>query len=169
MRVSLSLATAISILPSTFGFIGMGIKKYDPTCAVACSSSLGKVKLDCPDDSSSMHHKRSAPVGIAPSCKAVSEPYLTTLANCIKSVCTGEVELWALEKYWAGFATGSPNVPPMWGYDESLMKINGSVTELFNPNVTMTGTTYISLKSYDMYKSSTDVYVIGEAVHARYA
>ena len=99
----------------------------------------------------------------------MSEPYLTTLANCIHSVCEGEVDLWALEKYWAGFATGSAAVPPMWGYHESLSRINGSVTDLFNPNETMTGTRYISLKSYDMYKSSTDVYVWGEAVHARYA
>ena len=169
MRISLSLATAIAILPSTFGLIGMGIKKYDPTCAAACSSSLGKAKLDCPAASSSMHHKRSAPAGIAPSCKAMSKPYLTSLANCIRSVCSEEVELWALKKYWTGFATGSAKVPPMWGYHESLSLINGSVTDLFNPNETMTGTKYVSLKSYDMYKTSTDVYVLGEAVHARYA
>ena len=170
MRCSLSLAAVLVILPTTFGFIGMGIKKYDPTCAVACSSSLGKAKLDCHDASASAIHRRSAaPAGIPPACKAKSEPYLTTLANCIQSVCTEEIDLWALEKYWALSATGSPAVPAMWGYHESLSHINGSVTDLFDPTTPMNGTKYISLRSYDLYKTSTDVYVWGEAVHARYA
>jgi hypothetical protein len=169
--LGLSLAAAISILPSTFAFIGMGIKKYDPTCAVACSSSLGKAKLDCHDDTdhSSIHRRSAAAGAVSPKCKATSEPYLTTLANCINSTCFDEVDLWALEKYWALSSTGVPTAPPMWGYHESLEHIKGTVTDLFNPNVTMNGTVYIALKSYDLYKTSTDVYVMGEETHARYA
>jgi len=170
MRYQLPLAAALTLLAPVFGFIGMGIKKYDPTCAVACSSSLLKVKLDCPDSPGAGHHRRSAPAGgITPQCKAQSEPFLTTLAECINSTCYYDVDLWALEKYWAGYSTGSPLAKPKWGYHEALSHVNATPTELFTSNETLRNTRYIGQPLYSLHKTSTDVYVAGEEAHARYA
>jgi hypothetical protein len=94
---------------------------------------------------------------------------LTTLANCINATCYDDVQLWALEKYWAGFSTGSPKVQPKWGYHEALSHVTEVPTQLFSANETLNNTRYIGQPLYSLHKTSTDVYVAGEERHARYA
>ncbi|KAK5690199.1 hypothetical protein LTR97_012387 [Elasticomyces elasticus] len=127
-----------------YGFIGHGIKMYDPPCAYGCQGSFGNPLL-CSDDGSHsdemgdmdmktkvrrMDMSSEAP---SPICKTTNDIYLQSLAYCISTHCQ-DIELWKVEQWWQLNVAGRsvvqpvPNrslvVPVLKGYDEPLTGVS---------------------------------------------
>lgn len=121
-----------------------GIDSFDnkPFCATACYGSLSSYRLDCsvihgdPDD----HH---AHVMTSPECRADNEPFLASLAWCIKSKCdeVGEdLTTSEIEEFWERTTTGDPAVQPRWSYRQALATVSEPPTIVLGHGGTINAT-----------------------------
>jgi hypothetical protein len=171
----------IAFLPSALGFIGMGIPMYDPVCAFACRSVIATADIECDDahDHDDMDgmagmsmikvKRHGHETDITPECRAMSKPFLTTLAYCINSTCPSDTESWVLEKYWVAEAAGEPGVEPMWNYEQSLMMVNSTPATTFDSHEMMMETQLLAASDLKEQSLTLKNFADGEAVHARYA
>jgi hypothetical protein len=175
----LGAATLPSVLGS--GFIGMGITMYKPNCAFACRGVIEMAMIDCDESHDhddmdmggmAMAKRHGDDEMITPDCRAMSKPFLSTLAYCLSTNCPSDTPAWVLEKYWEAQATGDPEVEPMWNYEQSLMMVNGTPSITFDPhahdfelNVTQL------LASSDLKQQAITMknFEDGEAIHVQYA
>lgn len=173
------LPLAIGLFPSVFGFIGMGIPMYEPVCAFACRSVIASAKIECDDDhdhsdmdmggmSMAIIKRHGDETEITPECRAMSEPFLSTLAYCINSTCPADIKVWVLEKYWLAEAAGEPGVEPMWSYEQSLMKVNTTPATTFDPEEMMMETQLVAAGDLEEQSRTLKNFADGEAIHARY-
>ncbi|ATY66374.1 ferric-chelate reductase (Fre2) [Cordyceps militaris] len=110
-----------AVLADGIGIIGFGKTMYQPPCAFACRSVLGRSVLLCtPPD---------APPTTPPACFARDPAFLQTLALCIDTYCPTSAEaprVGVLEEYWAAHvAVGSPGTlawVPALTYQEALRR-----------------------------------------------
>ena len=99
-----------------YGVIGYGIVMYDPPCAYACIDTVGGWNLDCGHehtddmDMGGMHMS-----SVTPECKAISDPFLQTLAWCFYTHCPG-VSNSTLERVWEMDIVGRKAVQPVPAY-----------------------------------------------------
>lgn len=174
----LLLPLAVGLLPSVLGFIGMGIPMYDPVCAFACRAVIASAAIECDDthDHSDMDmggmsmavvKRHGHDTEITPECRAMSEPFLTTLAYCINSSCT-DTKAWILEKYWLDETTGEPGVEPMWTYEQSLMMVNATPATTFDPEEMMMDTQLVAASDLKEQSRTLKNFADGETLHARY-
>jgi hypothetical protein len=178
------LLLAIAFLPSAMssvGFIGMGTPMYDPVCAYACQAVVSMADIECDEshDHSDMDmgdmggmsmKKRHGDDGdVTPECRAMSEPYLTSLAYCINSTCSHDLDTWRLEQFWEKEAVGGPGVEPMWTYGQSLMMVNGTPTTTFNMDEPMNETQLVAASDWEEQSRTLGNFAVGEKIHARYA
>lgn len=172
----------LAVLPAASAFIGMGIPMYDPVCAYACRAVIASADIACDDahdhggmDMGDMSmavevvKRHGHDTKITPQCRAMSEPFLTTLAYCINSTCPNDTEAWKLEKYWTTESTGEPEVKPMWTYEESLVHVNGTPQTTYDSHERMGETQLLATDSWGQQKRSLQSFAEGEAIHARYA
>lgn len=168
----------LAVLPAASAFIGMGIPMYDPVCAYACRAIISSADIACDDShdhqgmdmgSMSMIKRHGHDTDITPECRAMSEPFLTTLAYCINSTCPSDTEAWVLEKYWSIESTGEATVKPMWGYEESLMHVNATPQTTFDSHERINETQLLATDSWEVQRNSLKSFAEGEAIHARYA
>ena len=171
----------IAFLPSVLGFIGMGIPMYDPVCAFACRAVIATATIECDDTHD--HDDMAGMAGmsmikvkrhgheseITPECRAMSEPFLTTLAYCINSTCPADSEPWVLEKYWIDESTGEPTVKPMWNYEQSLIMVNSTPATTYDSDEMMMETQLLSESDLKEQSLTLKNFADGEAIHARYA
>lgn len=181
--VRMSIIALAGALPMASAFIGMGISMYDPVCAYACRAVMASAEIACDtthdhDDMDmggmdmgdmSMKKRHSHESTITPECRAMSEPFLTSLAYCINSTCPHETKAWVLEKYWLDEATGEPGVEPMWGYEQSLMHVNATPETTYDSHEMMNQTQLLDKQSWEAQRDSLKSFADGEAIHARYA
>lgn len=108
------------------GLTGIDSFENKPFCATACYGSLSSYRLDCSvvhgdeDD----HH---AHVMTSPECRADNDPFLASLAWCIKSKCEEVDERLTtseIEEFWERTSTGDPNVKPHWSYTQALANVS---------------------------------------------
>ncbi|UJO24165.1 Ferric/cupric reductase transmembrane component B [Fulvia fulva] len=112
------------------GFVGYGITMYKPACATACRDVLSAYSLECEGDNQDHSHmRRMAGMGAekvppSPSCYAVNDPYLQSLAYCISQHCE-DIPIYTIEQWWNRRVTGRvPGQPkPKETYQQSLAKI----------------------------------------------
>jgi len=171
----------VAFLPSALGFIGMGIPMYEPVCAFACRSVIATANIECDtahdhDDMAGMagmsmikvkRHGRET--DITPECRAMSKPFLTTLAYCINSTCPTDTESWVLEKYWLVESTGEATVKPMWNYEQSLMMVNSTPATTYDSHEMMMETQLLAGSALKEQSVTLKNFADGEAIHARYA
>jgi hypothetical protein len=162
------------------GFIGMGITMYKPNCAFACRGVIEMAMIACDDSHDhddmdmgdmAMVRRHGDDEMITPECRAMSKPFLSTLAYCLSTNCPSDTSSWVLEKYWEAQATGDPEVVPMWNYEQALMLVNGTPTATFDPHAHEQLNDTQLLASSDLLQQATTMknFEDGEAVHARYA
>jgi hypothetical protein len=174
------LPLAVGLLPSALGFIGMGIPMYDPVCAYACRSVIATANIECDESHDhddmdmsgmsgmSMIKRHGHDTDITPECRAMSEPFLTTLAYCINSTCSSDIKAWVLEKYWLVESTGEKTVEPMWTYEQSLMMVNSTPATTFDPEEMMMETQLLALTDLEEQSRTLKNFADGEVLHARY-
>lgn len=179
--VRVSVFALAGALPLASAFIGMGIPMYDPVCAYACRAVIASAEIPCDTSHDhgemdmgdmgdmAMRKRHSHESKITPECRAMSEPFLTSLAYCINSTCTEDIEVWKLEKYFLVEATGEPGVNPMWGYELSLMHVNGTPDTTYDSHAMMKKTQLLASQDWEQQKGSLKSFADGEAIHARYA
>jgi len=166
-------------------FIGMSIEMYKPPCAHACRDMIASAMLECPesteDHSEGMQMRRDLPSAlvkrhgdmdmVTPACRAQSLPFLTSLAYCIDTRCVG-VPASKVDKFWETTAAGGvmyhPTVPH-YTYAEALMSINGTPTQMYDADATVTGTVLTDEKEWLDDMRTIDNFATIEARHALYA
>lgn len=162
------------------GFIGLGITLYQPLCPTTCHNILSRAELACSTDNhdgkSSHGHTsaasahRAADFKTSPACWASDTSYLTSLAYCISDKCSGVLEHWQLEQFWAENAVGS-GVSPTLTYGQALAEamavLDGDEARTWNRGVlNFTGTANES--RYDIVYGSFDTYEYAERKHTHY-
>lgn len=109
----------------------------------------------------------------SPECRSTSTPFLTTLAYCIHEQCLTNVSnpiRASLETYWYAQATGDPAVTPMWGYQESYDKINGTPMAKYDEEaMSMNMTMLVDKTSWQAQKQSMEQFEWQETLNSRYA
>jgi hypothetical protein len=176
-KVKSFIPIGVALLPSVLGFIGMGIPMYDPVCAYACRAVISSADIECDDTHDhddmdmggmSMRKRHGHSTDITPECRAMSEPFLTTLAYCINSTCPSDITAWVLEQYWLVEATGGPGVEPMWNYEQSLMMVYSTPATTFDSHEMMTETQLLASSDLEAQSTTLKNFADGEATHARY-
>lgn len=173
MKATASLGLlALAFAGKTSALIGYGIPMYKPNCAFACRSSFGSAMLTCSTDDHShgAHNHGTGPT--PPDCRANDDPWLTTLAFCIKSKCPN-VSPWKLEKYWAEKCTGDPSVQPKWTYAETLVELekNGDPTKELNLEEEMpllNFTAKFNEETWEAFRGTLFHFEYAETMHSRY-
>lgn len=179
--VRVPILALTGVLPLASAFIGMGIPMYDSVCAYACRAVMSSADIPCDTSHDhggmdmgdmgdmAMKKRHSHESKITPECRAMSEPFLTSLAYCINSTCDAGIEAWKLEKYFLVEATGEPGVAPMWGYEQSLMHVNGTPDSTYDSHAMMNKTQLLASGDWEQQRGSLKSFADGEAIHARYA
>ncbi|OTA76430.1 hypothetical protein M434DRAFT_262276 [Hypoxylon sp. CO27-5] len=111
---------------------GYGIEMYIPVCAYACQNSFSSDPIVCTDDASFSNDGMggsqdgttlSQNVSAMPSstCRAESEPFLTSVAWCIHIKCSDTL-VWKIEKWWQSYVVGNQptDPPPRLSYGTAL-------------------------------------------------
>jgi predicted ferric reductase len=144
---------------------------YKPNCAFACQSLFSGAMLECTD----MHamgegHGGHGPSPTSPECRAGNSPYLTTLAYCINSTCTEDVEMWKLEQFWAEQSTGDPAVQPKWSYQDTLNEMQGCdlPTKELEEDEIMEETVTFDPVAWEAFRGTMWSFENGETTHSRY-
>jgi hypothetical protein len=175
----LTLLPLLSLVSPAYAFIGITLEMYNPSCAYACRSVIGSAMIDCAakaDHSDGSHNmtmmKRHGDMSeITPACRSTSIPFLTTLAYCIHEKCFPEFKPTRanLETYWYAQSTGDEAVEPMWGYQETYDRINGTPTATYDSEaMTLNGTVLIDESSWQAEKQSMEQFEWQETFNSRY-
>lgn len=161
--------SSLCLLPLLFlvpvqAFIGLGIDMYNPSCAYACRSVMGNALIACPSD------PNATGAAITPACRAVSAPFLTTLAYCIKDRCypASNPAREKVESYWSAQATGDDDVPPQWGWQEAYDHVNGTPSATYDAKARMTGTVLVGKTEWTTAKLKMDDSERQQTLYARY-
>jgi hypothetical protein len=157
-------------------FIGMSIPMYKPPCAYSCYNVISGAMLDCPDnDGDGDHHsgmmmKRHGGMEAAtPECRSQSLPFLTTLAYCLSTKCPESVHASTLEGFWEENATGDERVMAQWTYGQSIAKVNGTPTAMFDDDNMLNETVLVDTAAWMKDMRTIDNFATNEARHALYA
>lgn len=116
------------------GLTGLPTNGYDPVCAMACVRSLYTLGVSCSAGGGTLG---MIALTTTPECWATNDPYLTSLAYCMKAECAKYNILNSkFESFWELQATGQSNagvktVPAKWSYAEALAQLSSP------PNVTL--------------------------------
>jgi len=145
------------------GTVGLGQEQYAPvTCAYACRGSIAGWMLDCPD-AAHHHHERRAMMAMAPpspACYASNDPFLTSLAWCIKTHCPADLPVSLLERYWEANVAGrmEDQPRPKYSYQDALARITAPPTTVYNSSlhVNLNGTQLVSEFFYSMVYGSLE-------------
>src|SRR5512142_623439 len=130
MRFISTLGPAWLLATSVAGegeLTGFPANPYDPYCGMACLRSLSSLMLDCSNHEGEMLGMME--MMTSSECWANNEPYLTSLAWCMKTKCAeANVPVYKLEKFWETDGTGQTSagvkvVPAKWSYAEALTHI----------------------------------------------
>lgn len=138
-------------------FKGFEVDSYYPLCAHGCLRAFSAVLQPCSTPDDPITGMMVINTATRPACYAGSEPYLTSLAFCVKEECTSSnLSILQLEKFWAAYTTGDPKVPTKWSYMESLMRVTKPPTEyLSNNQTTVLNYTMLANHSVMMLQKST--------------
>ncbi|KAK3299525.1 uncharacterized protein B0H64DRAFT_337564 [Chaetomium fimeti] len=168
------------------GTIGLGQAQYAPvTCAYACRSSMGSWMLDCghgdhgddshhgdhgggDSDMSSGHMMSMMPT---PECYATNDPFLMSLAWCIKTHCPGDLTISQLEEFWEMNVAGRNEEQPLpkYSYQDALDRITATPTTVYNSSLVLNGTELVSEYFYAMVYGSLEGIEINIALDNQYA
>lgn len=169
-----TLAALLSILRPTVAHIesfylpGYGFAWYDPSCAFACYNALSGAPLEC----TSMDHSGGHSHGAGPTsseCRANDEPFLTTLAYCMKEHCDDAgVSVWRRERFWNDHVTGDESVSPRWDYSEALALIQEPPVVVFNASEVLNQTALLPEASYAMQNNFNVMFDYIESLQSKY-
>ena len=156
-------------------FIGMSIPMYQPACAYSCYNVISAAMLDCPENTETSDHdggmmmKRHGGMEAAtPACRAQSQPFLDTLAYCLSTHCN-DTHASVLEAFWEENATGDETVMPQWTYSQSLARVDGTPTAVFDDDETMTQAVLVDEQGWMSDVRTISNFAANEARHALYA
>ncbi|KAK4975489.1 hypothetical protein LTR42_004700 [Elasticomyces elasticus] len=163
-----------------YGFIGYGIKMYDPPCAYGCQGSFGNPLL-CSDDGSHsdemgdmdmkarvrrMDMSSEAP---SPICKTTNDIYLQSLAYCISMHCQ-DIELWKVEQWWQLNVAGRSAVQPApkYSYHEALDRVVTPPNATTPSDEPLTGVSLADEETYLATYNGDHTFELSDAKSARY-
>lgn len=151
--LQLLLEVGLFATAASAAFTGLGSSAYKPYCCTACRAALASATLSCTPH----HHGGGHSHGpmTPPDCYAGDEAFLSSLAYCLNSTCTGadELPVWELEKWWAQMATGDPTIPPTLLYTEALKLIDEPPQEQYSAGTTLNSTILPSSSALSMYQN----------------
>jgi len=142
------------------GTVGLGQEQYAPvTCAYSCRNSISGWMLDCPD--AEHHHGGGGGMMMAhtsPACFASNDPFLTSLAWCIKTHCPDTIPISLLERYWEMNVAGRKDDQPLpkYSYQDALARITTPPTEVHNSSFVLNQTELVSEFFYSMVYGSLE-------------
>jgi predicted ferric reductase len=136
------------------GMLGLGLTRYNPVCAAACTTGVQTAPLSCTLKGQTFRYQMSYP-NTPPSCFASNEPYLTTNAYCIQTHCQGE-EIAVLEHFWKTKITLNNNRPPFpkWTYQEALAQIKGTPRVVVSPWQPLNETSILDEAGWKIYRDT---------------
>ncbi|KAI0138929.1 ferric reductase like transmembrane component-domain-containing protein [Hypoxylon sp. NC0597] len=158
------LATLVSAGRDTgrpgHGLIGYGIEMYIPVCAYACQNSFSSNPLVCADDASAMPSS---------TCRAESEPFLTSVAWCIHLKCSDTL-VWKIEKWWQSYVVGNQptDPPPGLSYGTALGLVTSPPNAICMSGQVLNETSLADEMLYTALYISTDVNQDVEIQHERF-
>lgn len=132
------------------GVLGYGIDALNPACAFACRESISSATLNCSDVATSPSGK----VSTSTNCYTTDDPFLQTLAWCMRSRCR-DVPIWKLERFWNKNVAGSYETQPepKYSYEEALARTSDPPIAVFNRTGHLKET---SLVSEDVWSANYD-------------
>ena len=163
----------ISAAPAV-ALIGHGIKMYNPTCAFACRAAIESAPLTCSTTGGGHggdHDHSGGEVVTTPECRAQNDPFLTTLAWCMKTTCADfDVEVWRLEKYWIEKASEEEDVSvlPKWAYGQALEQVMEPPSRTYDEIEIMNTTVIVPHSSWDAERWTLEMFEAQETLHSRY-
>ncbi|KAF2672133.1 hypothetical protein BT63DRAFT_445999 [Microthyrium microscopicum] len=133
------------------GLIGFPHDLNELSCATDCFDTIAFNPLSCTPTPRGPPKGRREPI-TPPKCFASNPPFLSTLAWCVKTKCSGE-EVWKIEKWWHQHAATpkifpTPPVPKLT-YQESLASIKEPPTKvLASENILINQTMLFNNQKY---------------------
>ncbi|KAI1370669.1 ferric reductase like transmembrane component-domain-containing protein [Hypoxylon crocopeplum] len=171
-----------------YGLVGYGIEMYIPVCAYSCQYAFSSNPLVCADEESfsmdgmdgmdgmDMSDSQtgttlSQNVSAMPSstCHAESEPFLTSVAWCIKNKCSS-TPAWKIEKWWQSYVVGNmPTDPsPSLSYGAALALVTSPPNITCASGQTLNETSLTDETYYNALYISIDVNQDVEIQHERF-
>ena len=143
------------------GTIGLGQAQYAPvTCAYACRSSMASWMLTCSSDADMDMSDMSMMDSMTPTpdCYATNDPFLTSLAWCIKTHCPQDLQMSQLEGFWEMNVAGRMDIQPLpkYSYQDALARIKTTPTKVHNTSFVLNNTELVSEFFYSMVYGSLD-------------
>ncbi|KAK1758063.1 hypothetical protein QBC47DRAFT_410799 [Echria macrotheca] len=143
------------------GTIGLGQAQYAPvTCAYSCRGSMASWVLTCsPDAGMDMPDMDMMMMQTpTPDCYATNDPFLTSLAWCIKTHCPSDLHISQLEEFWEMNVAGRMDIQPLpkYSYQDALARIKTTPTQVHNTSLVLNGTELVSEFFYSMVYGSLD-------------
>ena len=164
------------------GTIGLGQAQYAPvTCAYACRSSMGSWMLDCGHSDESAHGDHGGHGDMSsghmmsmmptPDCYATNDPFLMSLAWCIKTHCPDDLAISQLEDFWEMNVAGRNEEQPLpkYSYQEAIARITTTPTTPYNSSLVLNGTELVDEYFYSMVYGSLEGIEINIALDNQYA
>lgn len=183
MRSLTLLPILLSLVSPAYAFIGITLEMYNPSCAYACRSVIGSAMIDCAAEADhstqprgethnmTMKKRHGDMSEVTPECRSTSIPFLTTLAYCIHEKCFPDFNPTRakLETYWYAQSTGDKAVEPMWGYQETYDRINGTPSATYDSEaMLLNGTVLVDKSSWQAEKQSMEQFEWQETFNSRY-
>jgi hypothetical protein len=130
------------------GMVGLGQAQYSPvTCAYACRNAASGWMIDCGDsDMSGMDGMPDMHMSMpSPQCFAANDPYLQTLAWCIKTRCPASLTMSQLEAFWQLNVAGRLLHPPTpkYSYQVALSHVTTPPTAVVNSSEVLNRTSLV--------------------------
>ena len=145
------------------GILGLGLVRYNPLCAAACTEAIQKTRLSCSLNGSVYISHATFP-NTLPSCFASDEPYLTTLAWCIQQHCPDQEDPARIEHFWKTKITMNANKPPFpkWTYQQALVHIQDPPTVVVAPQASLNETSIIDEAAWEIHRDTYAMDVVYE-------
>ncbi|KAL2826617.1 ferric reductase like transmembrane component-domain-containing protein [Aspergillus cavernicola] len=156
---------------SGHGLIGYGISMYKPTCAYACRASITN-PLNCSmnmDQGMDMDMDMDTSESPMPECYATNDAFLQTLAYCLHTYCTTELNS-TLQKYWETNVVGTlPGQPlPKESYQDALQAIHGTPPAITNSSTLLVAAALVPEDVFLPNWRTLTVFEKVETSHQRY-
>jgi hypothetical protein len=168
MKLSSLLVPVCLSTGAAGAFVGLGGAYQRPNCAYGCGNAFTSVNLTCTELPMAGMGMGMGMAMTSPACKASNEPYLTSIAYCMKQKCES-APVWQLEQYWATMITGSPTVMPKWDYHTTLDHVGPAPTVQYMPGVTVNSTMLVNEKSWTIQNHFAAVMDHNSVLLYRYA
>lgn len=177
--------TVVAKNPYGKGFIGYGIKLYEPACGFSCAyqvsaplncslSDLPPPAPDSPEEDPSFPSGKGWKVTATPSpkCQANNLFFLQSVAYCLDSHCRSNLSSAELESFWGTQVPPSyedPTIHAKITFAQALELIHGIPTKFINATELLNFTGKVPEETFATYYHTMSKFASNEVTHEKYS